>query len=462
MTTPAGRDGPAGRARGSLHRVRVHPGALAGTLRVPGDKSISHRALILGSLAHGRVEVTGLADSGDVGSTAAALRGFGIEIDLRSTARGLSGTVQGSHREPDDVIDCGNSGTSLRLLAGLAAAVDGVTVMSGDPSLRRRPVDRIALPLSRMGASIQARGGGRLPPLIITGGRLRGIAYDSPVASAQVKSAILIAGMHAEGETIVSSPHRSRDHTERMLTYLGADIDRRVGDDGVERVHLRPSGLDAAPLEVPGDPSSAAFWLVAGALGAADGAAVQVVDVCANETRLGMVDVLRQLGADVEVSPTGQRCGEPIASITVRPGLAGRALVEGSGTVDALDELPVLAVAGACSAGGLEVRDAEELRVKESDRIDGLARRLAGIGIEVRTRPNGFEVPGGQRPTGGVVDAGGDHRMAMLACVAATVADAPVEVTGFSAVASSYPSFLDDLRALGGTVDILGGEEGRR
>jgi 3-phosphoshikimate 1-carboxyvinyltransferase len=437
---------------GVVERVRVHPAALAGTVRVPGDKSLSHRALLLGAMVGERVPLSGLAPSGDVAATAAALRTLGAEVVLSPTDTGLAGHVRGPLGEAADVIDCGNSGTSLRLLAGVVAGIDGVAVLTGDASLRRRPVDRVRAPLERMGARIDARAGGRLPPLVVRGGGLAGIRHDSPVASAQVKSCVLLAGLAATGETTVVSPLRSRDHTERMLRHLGLDVAVTHHDDGREEVTLVPGPLTAAPVEVAGDPSSAAFWLVAAAAGAG---AVTVTGLCANPGRLGVVAALRRMGADVDVRDQGTRAGEPVADVHAAPATLTGGTLDGVAVVDALDELPVLALVGALSRDGLEVRDAAELRVKESDRIAALAAALGGLGVVVEERADGYRVPGGQRPGPGRVDAQGDHRIAMTAAVAAVLGTGPVEISGFGAVATSYPSFLDDLARLGGRAEVL-------
>lgn len=432
--------------------VRVHPGRLTGTVTPPGDKSVSHRALILGAMVGASVPVRGLVPSADVAATAGALERLGVRVDLAG-ADGWEGRVTGPVAEPDDVLDCGNSGTALRLLAGVAAGVDGVSVLTGDASLRRRPVDRVRVPLTMMGAAVDARGGGRLPPLVVRGGSLRGITYESPVASAQVKSCVLLAGLRADGPTTVVSPLASRDHTERLVSYLGGDVERVLEADGRERVTIHPGVLRAAAVEVPGDPSGAAFWLVAAAAGAGT---VTTAGVCANPTRLGVISVLELLGAEVELRPVGEAAGEPVADLTAAASKLGGARIEGGVVVDAIDELPVLALAGAVSRDGLEVGGASELRVKESDRVASLAAALRALGIEIEERPDGYRVAGGQRPGPGRVDAAGDHRIAMTAAVAGVLASGPVEVTGFEVVATSYPGFLDDLRRLGGEVEVLG------
>lgn len=435
--------------------VRVHPATLAGEVRVPGDKSLSHRALLLGALVGAPVAVDGLAPSGDVASMATCLRSLGATVDLAAATDGsLAGTVAGPLGEPDDVLDCGNSGTALRLLAGVVAGIDGLSVLTGDASLRGRPVDRVAVPLRRMGARIDARDGGHRPPLVVRGGGLTAITYDSPVPSAQVKSCILLAGLAADGPTTVRSPLVSRDHTERLLGHLGVEVARHEEADGREVVRVSPGPLRARPITVSGDPSSAAFWLVAAAAGAGE---LRVPGVCANPTRLGVVAALRALGAEVSIEPTGEVAGEPVADLAARPSALTGTTLAGRTVVDAIDELPVLALAGAASRTGLEVRDAAELRVKESDRIATLATALRAVGLEVDERPDGYRVPGGQRPGPGTVHAHGDHRIAMTAAVAGVLGTGPVEITGFRAVATSYPSFLTDLVALGGAVELLDG-----
>ncbi len=430
--------------------VRVHPSSLAGSVTVPGDKSLSHRALLLGALVGAPVDVSGLADSGDVRATAQALRLMGATVDLENDADGVSGRVCGPLREPDDVIDCGNSGTSLRLLAGVAAGIDGVSVLTGDASLRGRPVDRVRDPLQAMGARLTARGG-RLPPLVVEGGTLRPVEWHSPVASAQVKSCVLLAGLRAPGTTTVVSPAPSRDHTERMLAHLGQPVQRSVEDDA-EIVSVTPSAMTAVPVRVARDPSSAAFWLVAAAIGDQP---ITTPGVCTNPGRTGFLDVLETMGAAVSRHEERMDSGEPVADLTVTPGALRGAQVSGAAVVAALDELPVLSLAGLRSDAGFEVRDAGELRVKESDRIDTLAAALRGLGVEIEERADGYRVPGGQTPQGGVVHAHGDHRIAMTAAIAATISTGPVEITGFASVASSYPTFLDDLQALGGRVEVV-------
>jgi len=422
--------------------VVVHPATagLRGVVRVPGDKSISHRAFLLGALADGPVEVTGAADSGDVRATVEAL------VRMGATVEGATGSavVRGPLAEPSDVLDCGNAGTGMRLLAGVCAGVDGLSVLTGDVSLRRRPMERVAAPLRAMGAAIDTRAGG-LAPLVVRGGGLVGAVHQSPVASAQVKSAVLLAGLRADGETRVREPGPSRDHTERMLRWMEADCGWDADGAWVRRSILAPR-----PLRVPGDPSSAAFWAVAAAV--VPGSDVRISGVCLNPTRTGFLEVLDAAGAQVVAAIDREECGEPIGDLVV--GGADALVptrVSGALVVRTLDELPALAVLGA-----VEVTDAAELRVKESDRVAGVAALVAALGGDVRTADDGFAVDAAPR-RGGHVDSGGDHRIAMAAAVAGLAGAAPVRITGFRCTATSYPTFLDDLAALGGRWEVAGG-----
>lgn len=440
-------------------RIRVHPSSLAGVVHVPGDKSLSHRALLVPARCGGPVTVRGLAAGADVRATAAALRALGVRVELEPDGVGMSGVVEGDLGAAGPgadgrpvAIDCGNSGTTLRLLAGLAAGAGRAVRLDGDASLRRRPVDRIAGPLTAAGALVAARED-RLPPLEVRpAGRPRGILWDAPVASAQIKSAVLLLGLGATDPTRVRAPAPSRDHTERLLRHAGLRVEGGPTADGGEDVVLHPGTPRLTTVDVARDPSAAAFWHVAAACGAGS---VVTPDVCLNPGRTGALDVLRALGAAVDVGPTRDRTGEPTGAVTVAPGELGGAEVRGGLVVRALDELPVLALAGAVSRDGLEVRDAAELRVKESDRVRGVVALLAAVGVTATELPDGFVVPGGQRPRGGRVRADGDHRIAMTAAVAGVIGTAPVEIDGAATIASSYPTFLTDLAALGGRVEAV-------
>lgn len=446
-------------------RVRGPARPLVGAVAVPGDKSIGHRAVLFGALTDGVCEVSGLSGGEDNRRTVDALRALGARIDDagpgRATVHGVGLRGLGAPAGP---IDCGNSGTSMRLLAGLLAAQPFGATLVGDESLSRRPMRRVAEPLERMGARLSGQPGSKAgdiyPPLVVEGGRLRGITYDSPVASAQVKSAVLIAGLHADGPTEVREPGPSRDHTERMLAGLGAPI--ATPAPGVARVD--PTGWDgrlaARPLRVPGDPSSSAF-LVAAALvaGAGGPEGVLVRDVCVNPTRTGFLDVLRAMGARIEERGRRDEAGEPVADLVVAsapPAALRGVTIAGEVVVRAIDEIPILAVVAARAAGETVVRDAEELRVKESDRVATTVAMLRAFGVDAEERPDGLVVRGApDRPLlPADVDPAGDHRIAMAAAVAALCAAGETRIRDVANVATSFPTFAALLRQLGGEIDV--------
>jgi 3-phosphoshikimate 1-carboxyvinyltransferase len=404
---------------------------LRGRITVPGDKSISHRALLLAALAEGTSVVRGLSDGDDVARTRTAVAAMGAEFDGDAITGGRSRL-----HEPAGVLDMGNSGTGIRLLAGLCAGFPWLTVLTGDESIRRRPMSRVAEPLRLMGARVDGRDDGRLPPLTVRGGSLHGIDYDLPVPSAQVKSAVLLAGLSAEGETVVRQPVVTRAHTEEMLAACGADVE--VSPDGLD-VRLRPSKLQPFELDVPGDPSQAAFWIVAACI--VPGSEVMIDDVYIGPARTGFLDVLRRMGADVE------RVGERSIRARFSPDLHGTA-VRGTEVADVIDEIPVLAMAAALAEGETTFADAAELRVKESDRIAGIATALRALGAGVEAQDDGFVVHGRGTAHGGTVHSHGDHRIAMAAVVAGLAAEGTTTVEGWEAVATSYPGFEHDLETL--------------
>jgi 3-phosphoshikimate 1-carboxyvinyltransferase len=419
--------------------VTIHPAApLRGRVRVPGDKSISHRAAIVGALASGVTTVRGFLRADDCLHTVECLSALGVEIDDAGDALVIRGS-SGRLTAPTRVLDAGNSGTTMRLVSGVAAAQPFATEIDGDASLRRRPMDRVAEPLRRMGATVTARDG-VYPPLSICGGRLRGITYALPVASAQVKSAILLAALLAEGSTEVVEPVSTRDHTERMLAYCGVPITRENG-----RIRLSGGIPQGRPIEVPGDVSSAAF-LLAGAA-AIEGSELTVEGLGLNPTRTGVLDVLEAMGGAVTTEFVHERSGEPVGTVTIRGRRLRGVTIAGALIPGVIDELPVLCVLAAAAEGRTVIRDAAELRVKESDRIASLARGLRTLGATVTEYPDGVEIEGG-RIHGGVVDAGGDHRMAMAFAVAGLLAGEPVTVRGAETVQISFPGFFETLRAL--------------
>jgi 3-phosphoshikimate 1-carboxyvinyltransferase len=430
----------------SSHLVIQPARAVRGTLHTPGDKSISHRYAMLGALAHGLTTVEHLAPGADVAATLACLRALGASIDIdRSSTGGVAIRIHG--RGPDGLsapaapLDAANSGTTLRLLAGLVAGRPFRTTLGGDASLSRRPMRRIVEPLTAMGARIADCDGHA--PLVIDGGGLHAITWRTPVASAQVKSAILLAGLSAQGVTTVLEPLATRDHTERAFRAFGLEI---VVDGLRCAVHGgQHATAPGATLTVPGDPSSAAVWAAAAA--ALPGSRVELDRVGLNPRRLGFVRVLERMGALILEETQGAESGEPLGRLVVEHGTHGSTVVAPGEVPGLIDELPVLA-ARAALGGALEVSGASELRVKESDRITMLVNGLRTLGVYAHERPDGFVVTGERRPTGGTVDAAGDHRLVMAFALAGLGASGPVTITGADAVAVSYPGFARDLARL--------------
>ncbi|MGY4706921.1 3-phosphoshikimate 1-carboxyvinyltransferase [Candidatus Bipolaricaulota sp. J31] len=414
--------------------------ALGGEVRVPGDKSISHRALILGALARGETEIRGLSPAADVESTARCLRALGVVIRREGERVTVAGKGPEGLSPPREPLHCGNSGTTMRLLAGVLAGRPFTSVLVGDDSLSRRPMRRIIEPLSRMGAEIAGREG-EYPPLRIRGGRLRGISYELPVASAQVKSAILLAGLQADGETEVVEPAPSRDHTERMLSYLGTELER----EGL-RVRIVPGELRARPITVPGDFSSAAFLIAACA--ARPGCSLRIRDVGVNPTRIGFLEVLREMGADVELLGAAEVNGEPVADILVRGRELRAVEVRGELIPRLIDELPVLFVLATQAEGTTVIRDARELRVKESDRIAAMAENLRRLGAEVEEYPDGMEIRGPCRLRGTRLLGFHDHRVVMACAVAALYAEGESVIEGAEWAAISFPGFFRTLEVI--------------
>jgi 3-phosphoshikimate 1-carboxyvinyltransferase len=440
-----------------MSTVMVQPAArVRGRVRPPGDKSISHRYALLAAIADGLTTIQGYSTGGDCGSTLACLRGLGTEID--ETGRSSAGLqlqiagrgIRGLHA-PQHVLDAGNSGSTIRMLAGILAAHPFATSITGDESLRRRPMRRVIVPLERMGARISADAG--RPPLTIQGTRqLTAIDFAPDVASAQVKSAVILAGLHAEGVTSVREPLATRDHTERALRMFGVDVsivDRTVTIRGGQR-------LRGQSLTVPGDISSAAFWMVAAS--AMPDSEVVIDEVGLNPTRTGILDVLRRMGADVDISPVRRslaglpteasgEVGEPMGTIRVRHKDLRETAITPEEVPGVIDELPVLA-ALATHGGALSVTGAGELRVKESDRISALADGFRRMGADIEERPDGFRVSGSRKLTGGEVDALNDHRLAMAFAIAALGASGPTTIHDAGAAAVSYPEFFSVLESL--------------
>ncbi|MFI0401603.1 MAG: 3-phosphoshikimate 1-carboxyvinyltransferase [Cyanobium sp.] len=423
-------------------------GSLAGRVRVPGDKSISHRALLFGAIAEGDTRIEGLLPAEDPLSTAACLRAMGVGVsEIRA---GEPVLVQGvgldGFQEPNNVLDCGNSGTTMRLMLGLLAGRAGRHfVLTGDSSLRRRPMRRVGGPLAEMGASIHGREGGNLAPLAIAGQHLHGATIRTPVASAQVKSAILLAALTASGPTTVIEPALSRDHSERMLRAFGADL--VVGGPGGTEVTVCPGpSLRGQEVVVPGDISSAAFWLVAGAI--TPGAALTIENVGLNPSRTGILEVLAQMGAAIEVLNPRDVAGEPVGDLRVVHGPLRAFTIGGDLIPRLVDEIPVLAVAACCAEGVSRISGAEELRVKETDRLAVMARHLGAMGARLEEHADGLTIQGTTALRGAVVDSETDHRVAMSLAVASLVATGETRLRDSAAAAVSYPGFWDDLARL--------------
>ncbi len=422
-------------------------GPLRGTIRVPSDKSISHRAVIIGSINRGTVTVRKFLRSEDCLNTVKAFRELGVEIEERGDLLTIEGRGKRGLKEPFNVIDLGNSGTSIRLISGVLSGQPFYSVLTGDRYLRRRPMDRIAIPLRKMGATILGRENGRYPPLTIVGReRLNGINYKSPKASAQVKSCILLAGLFTDEPVSVTEPFRSRDHTERMLRAFGVDVE--VKGLTVSLGKRREIEGDFV-IDIPADISSAAFFMVASAI--VPGSDVLLKEVILNRTRTGILEVMERMGANVSIENVRRVSGEDVGDVRVKysPNMEG---VEISGDLipRLIDEIPAIAVLATQANGETVVRDAEELRVKESDRIRSTVENLKSIGADVEELKDGFIVRGKRRLKGGKVRSFGDHRIVMSFAVAGLICEDGVEIDDISSVETSYPSFFSDLKRLQG------------
>jgi 3-phosphoshikimate 1-carboxyvinyltransferase len=424
---------------------RVRPAArVAGELTVPGDKSISHRALLLNALAAGAARVRGLGLGADVRSTERCLTALGVRIEPDGPdGRIVRGAGPSGLREPEDVLDAGNSGTTMRFLSGVLAGQPFLSVLTGDASLRRRPMGRVLDPLRAMGAQAWGRGNGTLAPLAIRGGGLRGLDYALPVASAQLKSALLLASLYADSPTHLHEPAASRDHTERLLRAQGVDV-RTNGLD----LYLTPPSQPprAVDIDVPGDFSSAAFWLVAACVHPQ--ARVTVRNVGVNPGRTGLLDVLGDMGARLTVTNARDVGGEPVADLSAESSDLRGVTIGGDVIPRLLDEVPALAVAMAVARGPSRIDDAAELRVKESDRRHAVASELTKLGASVGERPDGLDFAGGAHLHGATVASYDDHRLAMALAIAALIADGDTAIAAADSVVISYPAFWEHLAAL--------------
>lgn len=416
----------------------TRPEPLRGTIAVDGDKSISHRALMIGALASGSSRIRGLNEGEDVACTRRCLESLGARFSIDPNDQVQVEGSAGRLTQPAETLDAGNSGTTARLLLGVCAGIRGTSDLTGDETLRRRPMLRVVEPLRAMGARVVGPTEGRLLPLTVSGGRLRGIRQELPMASAQVKSAILLAGLGAEGVTEVLEPSPSRDHTERMFRATGVELVEGRGEE------LRLEGgqvPDPFDLEVPGDISSAMF-LVVGAL-LIPGSDLTICDVGLNPSRTGALEILQRMGAALSWEVEEERLGEPVGSIRARYGDLKGVEIGGQEIPRTIDELPILAVAASQAEGTTVIREAAELRVKESDRIDACTQMLRVLGGDVEELEDGLVIQGPTTLEGGVVDARGDHRMAMSAAIAGLVASGTVRVEGWDFVATSFPRFME-------------------
>ncbi len=434
-----------------MNRTIRHSNRLEGTVATAGDKSISHRAALLNSVADGTAHVANFCVGDDRTSMIGCLRGLGVEITEHTDCNIwpgeecflVAGVCLDGLQEPSDVLYAGNSGTTTRLVTGLLAGQSFLSVLTGDDSLRSRPMARIVEPLRRMGAAFMGRDSDSLLPLSVRGGDLNAIEYDLKVASAQVKSAILIAGLYADGCTVVRSPGRSRDHTERMMRHMGADVDI----DGLT-VSVRPSNLSATNIKVPGDISSAAFWMVAGV--AHPNAMIRLSNVGINPSRTGIIEVLQSMGASLRMENVVEDESEPAADIVVESSDLRGVEISEEIIPQVIDELPVLALAAARAKGETVIRDAEELRVKESDRITATVTGLARLGADIKETRDGMVITGGRKLRGANVQSFGDHRIAMTMGIAGTISDGETTIDGADAADVSYPAFWSTLGSVSG------------
>lgn len=417
--------------------------SLQGTVQIPGDKSISHRALMLGAIAEGETVIEGLLLGEDPRSTAACFTAMGAKIsELNSTEVRVQGIGLGNLQEPNSILDAGNSGTTMRLMMGLLAShPDRFFTVTGDSSLRSRPMSRVVKPLQEMGAQIWGRDNAALAPLAIQGQQLKAIHYHSPIASAQVKSCILLAGLMAEGKTTVTEPALSRDHSERMLKAFGANLEI---DHGTNSVTIEPHPvLKGQKVVVPGDISSASFWMVAAAIVPDSDLTIENVGI--NPTRTGIIEAMQLMGADMTLEDPREVAGEPVADLRVQYSQLKGCTIGGEIIPRLIDEVPILAVAACFAAGTTIIKDAAELRVKESDRLAVMAMELSKMGANIVEHPDGLEITGGAKLTGVETDSHTDHRIAMSLAIAALNAHGETKIHRAEAASISYPTFVETL-----------------
>lgn len=433
-----------------MKKVEFNKPVLTGELSVPGDKSISHRAVMLGSIAKGKTSISGFLDGEDCLRTIAIFRQLGVSIERDGTNVEVESPGMHKWQQPAEDLYAGNSGTTARLMLGILAGSQITSVLTGDEYLSKRPMNRVALPLKAMGASIAGKLDSNLLPLTITGGKLSAIDYDMPIASAQVKSAILFAGLNAEGETAVSEQTISRDHTERMLAQFGADIRQ----DGNKAIVKGGSVLHGTEVRVPGDISSAAFFMVAAAM--TQGSSVIFKDVGLNPTRTGILDVLKHMGATIEVLEQTDGIGEPYGTVKISHASLQGTEISGELIPRLIDELPVIALLATQAEGTTVIKDAEELRVKETDRIAAVTTELRKIGAQIEETEDGMIIHGPTALTGGTLASYGDHRIGMMAAIAGLVTTGAITIEDPSCINISYPGFFDDLEKLAVPTNVKG------
>lgn len=434
-----------------MKNLLIHPcPKLQGTLKIPGDKSISHRAVMFSSLADGKSTLKGLLQGEDVMATIACFQAMGVPIEVHTDRVEIEGVGLNGLKAPSGILNCGNSGTTMRLMMGILAGQPFTSRLTGDESLNRRPMERVAVPLRDMGAQIEELRASETERVIkITGRPLHGIEYRLPVASAQVKSAIILAGLYAQGKTRIHEPMPSRDHTEIMLIHKGASVFRQGEVLEVEAAHA----LKAEDLEIPGDISSAAFFLVGGSLG--PGSRIRLEWVGVNPTRTGILDVLEAMGANLSLEEKTSTGGEKVAHIAVESATLHGTEIKGALIPRLIDEIPILSIAAGAAQGRTLISDAAELRVKETDRIAAVEEEMVKLSLNIKGLKDGLEIEGPAEFQGGAFDSRGDHRMAMSLAIAATQAQGPSTIENVACVDTSYPEFFTHLASLGPQLEIM-------
>ncbi|SFC45062.1 3-phosphoshikimate 1-carboxyvinyltransferase [Bacillus sp. OV322] len=425
----------------NTRKLQTKISSLRGSIKVPGDKSISHRSIMFGSIAEGKTTVENFLPGADCLSTISCFKALGVQISADGDSvsiigKGLEGLI-----EPTEQLDVGNSGTTIRLMMGILAGIDFHVSIQGDSSIAKRPMNRVVQPLRQMGAKIDGRKDGNFTPLSLRGGQLRGIRYELPVASAQVKSSILLAGLQAEGETVIIEPEKTRDHTERMITLFGGEIEK----DGHKITIKGGQKLKGTHISVPGDISSAAFFMAAAAI--TENSEVILENVGLNPTRTGIIDVLKEMGADITIDHA-EESGEPYGTITVRSSQLRGITIGGSLIPRLIDEIPIIALLAAHASGTTIIKDAAELKVKETNRIDTVAGELSKLGADILAADDGLIIQGGKPLAGNTVSSHGDHRIGMMLAIAGLITEGEMNLTGSEAIEVSYPQFFDHLNTL--------------